>query len=58
MGRKQGDSGLRHLTDAEIQAGARDKGLRKEQRKRFIAEEKFRGLRNRGHARGLSRRRA
>jgi hypothetical protein len=52
MGKKQGDSGLRHLTDDAIRAGARDRTLPKADRRRFVTEEKFRGLRNRRKRRG------
>lgn len=46
MGRKQGESGLRHLTDEQIVQGSKDKRLPKAERKRYVAEAKFRGLRN------------
>jgi len=46
MGRRQGDSGLRDKTDDEIRGGARDRALPKRERRRYLAEEKFRGLRN------------
>lgn len=46
MGKRQRDTGLSHLTDAELQAGARDKTVSRALRRRYQREEKYRGLRN------------
>jgi hypothetical protein len=46
MGKRQGDSGLRHLSDAEIVRRARDRSLPKKERRRYQTEEKFRAIRN------------
>ena len=40
------DIGLINLTDEEISAVARDKSLSKEERHRYVKEEKVRGKRN------------
>ena len=52
MGRRQRESGLEHLSDAEIKRRARDKSLPVEERRRYAREEKFRDLRNKGKDRG------
>lgn len=52
MGRKQRESGLEHLSDAEIKRRARDKSLPVEERRRYAREEKYRDLRDKGKDRG------
>jgi RHS repeat-associated protein len=52
MGRRQRESGLEHLSDAEIKRRARDKSLPVEERRRYQREEKFRDIRNKGKDRG------
>lgn len=46
MGKRQRDTGLARLTDAEILAGARDRTRTAAERRRFQREAKYRGLRN------------
>ena len=42
------DTELQDKSDEEIMKGARDRSLSPEQRRRFVREEKARGLRNKG----------
>jgi hypothetical protein len=46
VGKRQRDTGLSHLTDAQVQAMARDASIPRKSRRRAQREEKYRGLRN------------
>jgi hypothetical protein len=47
MGKRQRESEFQGLGDEEVSRRARDKSLRREERRRYQREEKFRGLRSR-----------